>query len=96
MLQASHQHLTANVLRDRRLELALDEFSRRFAGPESGDRSAAILEQLVELLLESLVDCVSIDRDLDVLLARTDVGDLDGLLELLLFRFRRPARRRPL
>ena len=45
---------------------------------------ASVTSSLI-LLVEPLVDVVAIDGDLDVLLARADVLDLDGLVELLGF-----------
>ena len=92
LLEAGHQDFAADVLGDGRLELALDVLARGLAGAEPGDGGGAVLEQLVELLLEPLVDGVAVDGDLDVLLARADVGDLDGLLELAVAR---PAWPRP-
>ena len=80
LLQAGQQHLALDLIADLLVEAALDDAARRLAGPEAGH--VGVGDQLAELLVEAAVDVLAIDRDLDVLLARADVADLDGLLEL--------------
>ena len=54
----------------------------RGALPGRKPGTSASLDQFAELLVEQLVDVVAVDGDLDVLLARADVFDLDVLVEL--------------
>jgi hypothetical protein len=68
-------------------ELALNDRLGGFARTKAGNPGLA--DELLELLLEAGVDVFPSDRDLDVLLARTDVPDIDGLLDLFLFLGRR-------
>ena len=82
LLQARHQHLRLDLLGDRLVVLLLDELARRLAGAEAADLRLVALDQFGVLLVEALVDLLAIDGHLDVLLARADVLDLDGLLEL--------------
>src|SRR5207237_1175148 len=79
--------LIVNVL----AEFALDDRLGRLAGPKAGNPRLA--DELLEFLLEAGVNVGPMHGDLDVLLARTHVLDVHGLLELLLF-FRRRIRHR--
>ena len=54
----------------------------RGALPGRKPETLASADQFAELLAEAAVDVLAIDGDLDVLLARADVLDLDGLVEL--------------
>ena len=76
LLEAGQQHFGLDLVADFLLEAALDDLARRLAGPEAGD--VGVGDQLAELLAEPVVDVVAVDGDLDVLLARADVLDLDA------------------
>ena len=80
LFEAGQQHLGLDLVADFLVEAALDDLARRLAGPEAGH--VGVGDQLAELLAEAVVDVLAIDGDLDVLLARADVLDLDRLVEL--------------
>src|SRR5262249_18984979 len=69
-------HLVADLA----LEAALDELARRLAGAEAGD--GGVGDQLLELVVEAVLDVAAVDGNLDVLLARADLPDLDRLVQL--------------
>jgi hypothetical protein len=81
LLQARHQHLRLDLLGDRLVVLPLDQLARGLAGAEAADLRLVALDQFRVLLVEPLVDLLALDGDLDVLLARADVLDLDRLLQ---------------
>ena len=80
LFEAGQQHLGLDLVADLLLEAAFDDLARRLAGPEAGH--VGVGDQLAELLVEAVVDVRAVDGDLDVLLARADVVDLDRLVEL--------------
>ena len=56
--------------------------SLRGALPGRKPGTVGVADQLAELLVEPVVDVAAVDGDLDVLLARPDVADLDRLVQL--------------
>ncbi len=85
LLQAGHQQGRLDLAGDLLAEAALDERLRRPAGAEA--RHLGLLAHRAERLVELALDLGLGDVDLDVLLARAGVGDLDVQFELVLFGF---------
>ena len=80
LLQAGQQDLALDLIADFLLKAALDDPARRLTGPETGH--VGVADQFAEFLAEARVDVLAFDGDLDVLLARPDIADLDVLMEL--------------
>ena len=80
LLQAGHHDLALDLIGDFLLVAALDHLARRLAGAEAGD--VGVRDQLAELVVQPALDHDAIDGDLDVLLARPDVLDLNLLGQL--------------
>ena len=80
LFEALQQHLGLNLLVDVLAEAFFDDLARRFTRPEAGH--VGIHHQLAVLLIEAGVDVGPFDGNLDVLLARADVDQLDGLVQL--------------
>ena len=77
--------LAADLVGDFFVVPTCDYLARRLALAEAGHDG--LLDQLRKLGVEEFVDGGALDRDLDVLFARANVGDIDDLLQFFGDRF---------
>ena len=80
LLQRRHQQRRLDLVGDLLLESLDHQLSGCAPGPEA--RYGHVLAEVVERLVELPLDLAARDRDLDVLLARADVADVDLHLQL--------------
>ena len=83
LLEARHEDLRLHFLGHRIVVALLDHLAGGLAGAEPANLRLIAERQFRELLVEALVDLGALNGDLDVLLARSGVLDLDLLVELL-------------
>src|SRR5262249_34394677 len=81
LLQALQEHFGLDLIRYVLAEALLDDLPRRLAGPEAGH--VGVHHELAVLLVEAGVDVRPLNRYLDVLLTRADVGHFNRLVQLL-------------